>query len=60
MKIQGKTLIICPHDFDHIMDYDDNLCPSESFKIGLQEELFLSGLENKKYDEIKLEFGLEG
>lgn len=60
MKIQGKTLVINQHDFDHIMyfniDYNDGSRPSEVFKEGLKAELFMNGLEDKEFDEIKLVF----
>lgn len=60
MKIQGKTLVICQHDFDHIMYYNidcnSDSRPSEVFKEGLKAELFMNGLEDKEFDEIKLVF----
>jgi len=56
MRIEDKTLIIYPHDFDHIMDYSDDPCPSENFKYGLGAELFMNGLENAEFKEIKLSF----
>jgi hypothetical protein len=58
MQIEKGKLIIQPHDFDHIMDYSDSKIPSEAFKEGLFDELFMNGLEDKKYDEIVLQIQL--
>jgi hypothetical protein len=37
------------------MDYSDSDIPSEAFKEGLFDELFMNGLEDKKHDEIVLQ-----
>ena len=54
MKIVDKVLVIEPHDFDHIMDWSGNECPSEAFKEGLEIELKMHGYEDKPFEKIEL------
>ena len=54
MKIENGTLILYCTDIDHIIDFSDNPIPSEGFKEGLENELFLHGLEETPYSKIEL------
>lgn len=54
MKIENDTLILYNTDIGHIIDFSDNQIPSEGFKKGLENELYLHGLENTPYNKIEL------
>lgn len=54
LKIENDILIIENHDFDHIMSWSDNLCPSEAFKEGLKIELSSVNVNEKEYKQINL------
>jgi len=54
MKIENDTLILYCTDIDHIMDFSDNPVPSIVFREGLENELFLHGLEDTPYSRIEL------
>lgn len=56
LKIENDTLIIDNVSFDHIMCWELDECPLENFKKGLENELFMSGLEEQKYNKIQLKF----
>jgi len=58
MFIKNKVLYINNSDFDHIMGWSDNKCPSEAFIEELKIELMISGLEDKEeeFEKIILNF----
>lgn len=56
MYIKDKTIIIKNFDFDHIMSWSDNPCPSEAFKEGLEEEMKLSGINKEEFNKIEINF----